>query len=76
MKQAMYDLCLAVSKGHLKQEQAVNTIADLCVSSVYDKKVIIHVYVNEHHLFLFQWPIALLKYEIGEKNKWKKESCG
>ncbi|XP_052077849.1 THO complex subunit 2-like isoform X3 [Mytilus californianus] len=30
LKQAFYDLCSVVSKGHVKQEQAVSVITDLC----------------------------------------------
>jgi hypothetical protein len=33
LKHAFYELCCAVSKGHIKQEQAVSVIADLCVSN-------------------------------------------
>ncbi|VDI35716.1 THO complex subunit 2 [Mytilus galloprovincialis] len=30
LKQAFYDLCSVVSKGHVKQEQAVSVLTDLC----------------------------------------------
>ncbi|CAG2219911.1 THOC2 [Mytilus edulis] len=33
LKQAFYDLCSVVSKGHVKQEQAVSVLTDLCVSN-------------------------------------------